>query len=106
MSIRKTKVTPSAYNKVAPSGRTHATVNHSRKEWARDDDGDGIREVYTNTIEGIWTGLRNFLRNFRGVHKQHLHPYVVMHEWAHNLKTITMDFLRAMTIPDFTLKRT
>lgn len=92
----------SAYNKVAPSGRTRATVNHSRKEWARDDDGDGIREVHTNTIEGIWTGLRNF----RGVHKQHLHLYVVMHEWAHNLKTITMDFLRTMTIPGFTLKHT
>ena len=30
--------------------------------WARDDDGDGIREVHCNTLEGLWTGLRNFLR--------------------------------------------
>ena len=45
--------------------RGHATVKHSKKEWTRDDDGDGIREVHSNTIEGTWTGLRNFLRPFR-----------------------------------------
>jgi hypothetical protein len=32
--------------------RTHATVCHGQHEWARDDDGDGIREVHTNTSEG------------------------------------------------------
>ncbi len=42
--------------------RAHRTVCHSptNREWARDDDGDGIREVHTNTMEGIWTGLRSF----------------------------------------------
>ncbi|MBV7340221.1 transposase [Chloroflexi bacterium TSY] len=54
-----------AYNPIAETGRSHATVCHSRYEWARDDDGDGIREVHCNTMEGIWTGLRNFLRPFR-----------------------------------------
>jgi transposase-like protein len=49
--------------------RRHYCVSHSEKEWARDDDGDGIREVHTNSIEGLWTSLRNFLRPFRGVHK-------------------------------------
>jgi transposase len=34
-------------------------VCHKRKEWARDDDGDGIREVHDNTLEGMRTGLRN-----------------------------------------------
>lgn len=24
-----------------------------KKEWARDDDGDGVREVHCNTMEGI-----------------------------------------------------
>ncbi len=38
-----------SYNQVQ---RTHSTVQQSQKEWARDDDGDGIREVHTNTIEG------------------------------------------------------
>lgn len=59
-----------AYNRVAGTGRGHGTVCHSQKEWARDDDGDGVREVHCNTMEGIWTGLRNFLRPFRGVHKK------------------------------------
>ena len=46
--------------------RLHHTVKHGSKEWARDDDGDGVREVHVNTIEGLWTTLRNFLRPFRG----------------------------------------
>jgi transposase len=60
-----------AYNHLAKSGRLHVTVCHTpgKREWARDDDGDGIREVHTNTSEGFWTGLRNFLRPFRGVNK-------------------------------------
>ncbi len=53
------------YNGVA---RTRSTVCHSAREWARDDDGDGIREVHVNTAEGMWTSVRNFLRVFRGVH--------------------------------------
>ncbi len=85
-----------AYNKVEQSGRKHGTVCHSRREYARDDDGDGVREVHCNTMEGIWTGLRNFLRPFRGVHKDYLAQYVAMFEWAHNLKCITEDFLRIL----------
>lgn len=96
----------SAYNHVAETGRGHAAVCHSRKEWARDDDGDGIREVHCNTIEGDWTGLRNFLRPFCGVHKKFLALYVAMFEWAHNLKRITSDFLRSLMVPRFTLKPT
>jgi len=96
----------SAYYHIAETGRGHATVCHSRKEWARDDDGDGIREVHCNTMEGIWTGLRNFLRPFRGVHKKFLDLYVAMFEWAHNLKRITSDFLRSLMVPTFTLKPT
>jgi transposase len=34
-------------------GRPHATVCHAEGEWARDDDGDGIREVHDNTMEGL-----------------------------------------------------
>jgi transposase-like protein len=84
----------SAYNHVSDTGRAHHTVCHSHREYARDDDGDGIREVHCNTMEGIWTGLRNFLRPFRGVHKKYLAQYVAVFEWAHNLKTVTATFLR------------
>ena len=77
-------------------GRIHATVCHNAGEWARDDDGDGIREVHDNTLEGLWTGLRNFLRPFRGVNKKYLHQYVAIFEWGYNVKRATMSFLRAM----------
>ena len=30
----------------------HATVRHGMHEWARDDDGEGRREVHCNTCEG------------------------------------------------------
>ena len=55
--------------------RTRKAIDHSMG-WAEDQDGDGKREVHVNTIEGIWTSLRNRLRLFRGVHKDHLSEYV------------------------------
>jgi transposase-like protein len=86
----------SAYSHLPEKDRELATVCHSKHEWARDDDGDGIREVHNNTMEGIWTGLRNFLRTFRGVHKKYLQQYVAIFEWAHNVKVATVEFLRAL----------
>jgi transposase len=69
--------------------RIHSTVCHGQKEWARDDDGDGVREVHVNTIEGLWTTARNFLRPFRGVHKKYLKNYLAMCEHKINLKRIS-----------------
>ena len=80
------------YNQIE---RQHVTVNHGEHEWARDDDGDGIREVHINTAEGMWTGTRNFLRPFRGVHKDHLSGYIAMCEHSVNLKRITSKFIAA-----------
>jgi transposase len=84
------------YNGLPSMGLGHATVCHAEREWARDDDGDGIREVHDNTLEGLWTGLRNFLRPFRGVNKVHLQQYVAMFEWGYNVKRATRSFLRAL----------
>lgn len=87
-----------AYNHLAEAGRRHVTVCHTpgKRVWARDDDGDGIREVHVNTSEGFWTGLRNFLRPFRGVNKVFLQQYVAIHQWAHNIKKCSMEFLRIL----------
>src|SRR5258708_30822335 len=38
------------YNHIA---RSRVTVNHGINEWARDDDGDSIREVHINTTDGM-----------------------------------------------------
>ena len=84
------------YNGLPGTGRLRSTVCHAEREWARDDDGDGIREVHCNTLEGIRTGLRNFLRPFRGVNKVYLEQYVIIFEWCHNLKRCTDEFLRVL----------
>ena len=84
------------YGRLPKMKRGHATVSHALKEWARDDDGDGVREVHDNTLEGIWTGLRNYLRMFRGVSKHFLGQYVAMFQWSYNIKTVTDDFLRTL----------
>ncbi len=72
------------YNQIE---RQHVTVHHGVHEWARDEDGDGIREVHINTTEGLWAGVCNFLRPFRGEHKAHLAGYVAMCEHRIKLKT-------------------
>jgi hypothetical protein len=86
------------YSRVADLDRTHVTVCHTpgKRIWAKDLDEDGVNEVHNNTIEGFWTGLRNFLRPFRGVNKIYLAAYCAMHTWAHNLKTATDEYLRIL----------
>lgn len=76
--------------------RIRETVCHGANEWARDDDGDGWFETHTNSNEGLWTGLRNFLRPFRGVSKHFLHGYVAIHEFRVNLKAISPAFISAL----------
>ena len=76
----------------------HATVCHSPHEWARDDDGDGRREVHCNTCEGAGAGLRTYLRTFRGVHKQYLHLYVATYEAIVNAKRVIPELIRRMCV--------
>jgi transposase-like protein len=91
-----------AYQTIEDTPREHLTVKHSEHEFARDADGDGSNEVHDNTIEGIWTGLKNFLRPFRGVHQKFLPQYVAMFEWLYNLEEQLVEFLRLLLVPDFT----
>jgi transposase-like protein len=88
----------SGYDHLPELGRNHSTVCHTpgQREWARDDDGDGVREVHNNTMEGIWTGVRNFLRTFRGVNKEYLGQYIGIFEWGYKIKSVTLEFLRSL----------
>ena len=74
----------------------HATVCHGQREWARDADGDGLREVHCNSCEGMGTALRTYLRVFRGVHKYYLAEYVATFETLFNAKTISPTVIQAM----------
>jgi transposase-like protein len=78
----------------------HATVRHGVHEWARDDDGDGRREVHCNSCEGAGAALRTYLRAFRGVHKRYLHLYVATYEAMVNAKRVTPDLIQRMCIAD------
>ena len=86
------------YNGLPTANRGHATVNHTpgQREWARDDDGDGIREVHDNTLEGLWAALRTFLRPFRGISKHYLSQYVAVFQWVYNLKEAIPETLRSL----------
>jgi transposase-like protein len=90
------------YRPLDDTQREHQTVEHSDREWARDDDGDGHNEVHTNTIEGLWTHWRNFMRPLRGLHQKYLAQYALIFEWIYNLETLTLDCLRSLLIPGFT----
>jgi transposase-like protein len=87
-----------AYDRLPEQGRPHRAVCHApgRRAWARDDNGEGVREMHTNTLEGIGTGLRNFLRPFRGVSKHYLQQYVSVFQWTYELSVATATFLSAM----------
>jgi len=62
------------YGKMPRWGYAHKTVNHSKGEFARDDNGDGFCVVHVNTMEGFWSLLRSWLRPHRGVSQEKL-PY-------------------------------
>ncbi|MCP4055409.1 MAG: IS1595 family transposase [Mesoflavibacter sp.] len=89
----------SIYNRLPDWGYVHKTVCHSKKEYARDDDGDEINEVHCNSVEGLWSLLRPFLQQFRGVNKKNLKYYVNFFEYTHNsdiLKYSGINMLRDM----------
>ena len=59
------------------------------------------RDVHINTLEGLWTRVRNCLGLFWSVSRWFLIGYLAVFEWAHNLKDMTADFI-AMMIVAFT----
>lgn len=72
------------YNRLESWGYLHKRVNHSAKEYARDDDNDGFCEVHINTIEGFWSLLRSWLRPHRGISQEKLPLYLSFFEFVHN----------------------
>ncbi len=67
-------------------GYGHKTVCHARGEYARDDDGDGFCEVHVNTMEGVWSLLRSWLRPHRGISQEKLPAYLAFFQVVHNAR--------------------
>lgn len=79
-----------AYNNL---DRPHEQVNHNQNEYVRDLDEDGDHQIHTNTIEGIWMGLRIMLERFRGVSKHHLSSYVAIYGCRFNMDEVSADLI-------------
>jgi transposase len=62
------------------------TVCHARGEYARDEDGDGFCEVHVNTMEGIWSLLRSWLRPHRGISQEKLPLYLAFFQVVHDAR--------------------
>jgi transposase len=74
------------YARLEGWGYGHKTVCHARGEYARDEDGDGFREVHVNTMEGAWSLLRSWLRPHRGVSQEKLPAYLGFFQLVHNAR--------------------
>ena len=74
------------YARLDEWGYGHETVCHARGEYARDDDGDGFCEVHVNTMEGVWSLLRSWLRPHRGISQEKLPLYLAFFEFVHNTR--------------------
>ena len=74
------------YARLPEWGYTHRTVCHAAGEFARDDDGDGFREVHVDTMEGFWSLLRSWLRPHRGLSQERLPLYLGFFEFVHNVR--------------------
>jgi transposase-like protein len=74
------------YDRLEEWGYRHKTVNHSAREYARDEDGDGFCEVHSNTIEGFWSLLRSWLRPHRGISQAKLPLYLSFFEFVYNAR--------------------
>ena len=59
---------------------------HGRGEYARDEDGDGFREVHVDTAEGSWSLPRSWLRPHRGVSQEKLPAYLGFFQVVHNAR--------------------
>jgi hypothetical protein len=93
-----TQLYTDAWQSYRGSHPAHATVGHGVHEWARDDEGDGCREVHCNTCEGAGAALRTSLRGFRGVHTPYVPLYVATEEAMVNAKRVTPPLIRRMCV--------
>jgi transposase-like protein len=75
-----------SYARLPAWGYRHETVCHARGEYARDADGDGVREVHVNTLEGIWSLLRSWLRPHRGISQEKLPSYLGFFAFVQNAR--------------------
>ena len=81
-------------------GRRPCRQGGPRGQWPGEhDDGDGVREVQPNRIEGFWLRLRNHFRPFRRVSKWRLDIYLAFYRGMHNHRRDAIGFHRRLSGP-------
>ena len=63
-----------------------STVNHSKDEYARDNDSDGKQEVHVSTLESFWSLLRPWLRPHRGISQERLSYYLGFFGYLYSIR--------------------
>jgi len=84
------------YDRLGAWGYGHKRVCHAKGEYARDEDGDKFHEVHVNTMEGVWSLLRSWLRPHRGISQEELPVYLGFFEFVHNVRARGNSFLELM----------
>jgi transposase-like protein len=84
------------YGRLTEWGYGHKTVCYVVGEYARDEDGDDFHEVHVNTMEGVWSLLRSWLRLHRGVSQECLPIYVGFFQFVHNVRRRRKALLQAL----------
>lgn len=74
------------YSRLEPWGYEHEHVCHGEGEDARDADGDGFHDVHVNTMAGLWSLLRSWLRPHRGISQENLPLYVGFFAFVHHVR--------------------
>ena len=74
------------YARLEAWGSRHKTVCHGRGEYARDEDGDGFCEVQVNTMEGVWSLPRSWLRPHRGISQEKLPLHLGFFQFVHTAR--------------------
>ena len=59
-------------------------------EWVDHDAGEYVRgEVHTQTLDGYWGLLKNFLAAKGGVQRKYLYRFVGEHQWRYNFRNLS-----------------
>lgn len=70
------------YRTLPRYGYRHAWVDHEAGEYVRD-------EVHTQTLDGYWGLLKNFLAAKGGVQRRYLYRFVGEHQWRYNFRNLS-----------------
>lgn len=70
------------YRTLPRYGYEHAWVDHDAGEYVRG-------EVHTQTLDGYWGLLKNFLAAKGGVQRKYLYRFVGEHQWRYNFRNLS-----------------